>query len=291
MSNTYKADTNGITQEDLREYHNNKVAPFIGQNDSSSGHIVEDEEGTALTKRKVLSVNSPLTVEDDSTNEKTIIGADTSGALDLSKFIPPGQRTPDEFEVAITNPQEGQVIRYNATTEQWENGNGGVPVGTIINFFGYTAPSGYLVCDGTEYAKADYPYLATHLADLDDHYSTTAYVGSDSDHFKVPDLRGEFLRGTGTNGHTNQGDGANVGVHQDATQDIYFETGSDGRIQSYSTSSGYVNALNTDSKTDSTGSGNYKRIVSGSIVNTTGESSFYTSRPTNTSVLYCIKYN
>ena len=33
--------------------------------------------------------------------------------------------------------------------------------------------------------------------------------------FKVPNLLGEFLRGTGTNSYTNQGSGANVGVHQD----------------------------------------------------------------------------
>lgn len=93
MSNTYKADTNGITQEDLREYHNNKVAPFIGQNDSSSGHIVEDEEGTALTKRKVLSVNSPLTVEDDSENEKTVIGVDTDAQIDWTQFNRPSTET------------------------------------------------------------------------------------------------------------------------------------------------------------------------------------------------------
>lgn len=42
--------------------------------------------------------------------------------VDLSVIKVPGQRTPDEFEVVITNPQEGQVMRYNATDDQWENG-------------------------------------------------------------------------------------------------------------------------------------------------------------------------
>lgn len=79
--------------------------------------------GEGIAIRKTLAINSPLTIEDDSENEKTVMGVDTSGALDLSKIIPPGQRTPDEFEVAITDPQEGQVMRYNATTEQWENGD------------------------------------------------------------------------------------------------------------------------------------------------------------------------
>ena len=35
--------------------------------------------------------------------------------------------------------------------------------------------------------------------------------------FGIPDLRGEFLRGTGTNSHVNGGNGAGVGEHQDAT--------------------------------------------------------------------------
>ena len=96
-------------------------------------------------------------------------------------------------------------------------GTDGNPVGTIIHFFGETAPSGYLICNGAEYADADYPILAAQLKGLT---TNTPFVGSDSDHFKVPDLRGEFLRGTGTNGHTNQGNGANVGVHQDATQHV-----------------------------------------------------------------------
>lgn len=55
---------------------------------SGSGHILEDEEGTALTKRKTLAINSPLTVEDDSVNEKTDLGVDTD--VDLSVIHAPG---------------------------------------------------------------------------------------------------------------------------------------------------------------------------------------------------------
>lgn len=165
------------------------------------------------------------------------------------------------------------------------NATDGSPVGTIISFFGYTAPSGYLACDGTEYTKADYPYLATHLADLDNHYSTTQYVGSDSDHFKVPDLRGEFLRGSGTNGHTKQGNGANVGVHQDGTNHIYIQNDASAMYIRIPTD-GQTN-LDYDVQTAVTGyrGGN----INGSY--STTDHTSYTSRPTNTSVLYCIKYN
>ena len=47
----------------------------------------------------------------------------TEAEIDFSKLPSRGQRTPDAFEVDINNPQDGQVMRYNATNEQWENGD------------------------------------------------------------------------------------------------------------------------------------------------------------------------
>ena len=34
------------------------------------------------------------------------------------------------------------------------------PVGTVLSFMGKTAPTGYLICDGTVYNISDYPNLA-----------------------------------------------------------------------------------------------------------------------------------
>ena len=52
-----------------------------------------------------------------------------------------------------------------------------VPVGTIIPWPSGTVPTGYLECNGQSFSAASYPTLAT-------------IVGS-----RVPDLRGEFIRG------------------------------------------------------------------------------------------------
>lgn len=189
---------------------------------------------------------------------------------------------------AVNTDVDLSVIHAPGTAH---NATDGSPVGTVISFFGYTAPSGYLVCDGTEYAKADYPYLATHLADLDDHYSTTKYVGSDSDHFKVPDLRGEFLRGTGTNSHSDQGSGANVGVHQDGTQHTFFYAAGNEQDSLYwSNNAGSAGGIRNTADylgTKGTKFNNAKR----SSTDTAAIESYYISRPTNTSVLYCIKCN
>lgn len=165
-------------------------------------------------------------------------------------------------------------------------GTDGNPICTVIHYFGVTAPTGYLICDGTEYADADYPDLAAQLKALPDHSS---FVGSDASHFKVPDLRGEFLRGTGTNSHSNQGNGANVGVHQDATEYPYFFTG-DGRTRLYfgkSKSTSEDRFYNTDSQIKGTATAKMTSAIFSNISdNFPGN---ITSRPTNTSVLMCIK--
>lgn len=163
---------------------------------------------------------------------------------------------------------------------------GCVPLGTVLPYYGETAPEHFLICDGTEYLKSDYGELATHLLSLTD---PTPYQGSDADHFKVPDLRGEFLRGAGTNSHTNQGSGANVGVHQNATEHLNMDYNSTNRFIHipFSSSRTIVSVQNADSSISGTsGSEGYVQLSNGS----SSASSHVTSRPTNTSVTYIIAY-
>ena len=92
---------------------------------------------------------------------------------------------------------------------------GYTPVGTIIAVMGNSAPAHYLACNGQVVNIATYPELANYFEEQ--FGSKNKFGGDGTTTFGIPDLRGEFLRGTGTNGHTNQGNGANVGEHQDAT--------------------------------------------------------------------------
>ena len=167
------------------------------------------------------------------------------------------------------------------------------PIGHIIPYMGNNAPKHYLICDGGEYNIVDYPYLAQHFTD---EFGSVNYFGGDgTTTFAVPDLRGEFLRGTGTNSHANQGSGATVGEHQDAT-DIPV-------IAQYinnDTACLYTPGRKTDRyphKMDSVPVEGYtgfnsvrlERAEQGN--NTTDiRRETITTRPTNTSVLYCIKY-
>ena len=104
---------------------------------------------------------------------------------------------------------------------------GYTPVGTIIAVMGNSAPAHYLACNGQVVNIATYPELADYFEEQ--FGSKNKFGGDGTTTFGIPDLRGEFLRGTGTNGHTNQGNGANVGVHQDASElpNIYGATSED----------------------------------------------------------------
>jgi hypothetical protein len=162
------------------------------------------------------------------------------------------------------------------------------PLGTIIAYMGITPPDGFLACDGSTYNIADYTALATHI--MNEFGSYNYFGGNGTTTFAVPDLRGEFLRGTGTNSHTNQGSGANVGVHQDGTEHTgnMFDKGTGASCVPYDGgTSSWVYPTKPD-KVLSSSSGSAWSNKSGNgggsqVIN-------FTSRPTNTSVLYCIKY-
>lgn len=155
------------------------------------------------------------------------------------------------------------------------------PVGHIIAHMGTIAPKHYLVCDGSEYNISDYPYLAQHIKD---NFGSINYFGGDGiNTFSVVDLRGEFLRGTGTNSHTEQGNGGTVGEHQDATQHMRFVYSNNGLYT-------YTNSTTSSPQNEDCVSNNMVAGKRASLSASGNSNEYYTSRPTNTSVLYCIKY-
>ena len=167
------------------------------------------------------------------------------------------------------------------------------PVGHIIPYMGNNAPKHYLICDGGEYNIVDYPYLAQHFTD---EFGSVNYFGGDgTTTFAVPDLRGEFLRGTGVNSHANQGSGATVGEHQDGT-DIPVIAQYIANDTAYLYTPGrkterYPHEMDSVLIEGYTGF-NTVRLERAEQGNNTIDirRESITTRPTNTSVLYCIKY-
>jgi len=85
------------------------------------------------------------------------------------------------------------------------------PPGMIATFAGAAAPTGWLLCDGTQYAQTAYANLFAAIG------SAWNTGGETTGNFRVPDLRGMFLRGTGSNGVISGATGPSVGASQTDT--------------------------------------------------------------------------
>jgi len=72
------------------------------------------------------------------------------------------------------------------------NNSYAVPVGCIISFSGSTVPTGFLLCDGSEVSKAIYADLYSIVGDT---YGTA----TNTNKFKLPDLRDKFVQGANGN--------------------------------------------------------------------------------------------
>ena len=68
-----------------------------------------------------------------------------------------------------------------------------LPAGAVMPFAMATAPTGWFSCDGTLLSRTTYALLFAAIG-------TTFGVGDGSTTFAIPDLRGRFVRSTGTDG-------------------------------------------------------------------------------------------
>jgi microcystin-dependent protein len=87
---------------------------------------------------------------------------------------------------AIQNLAPGTNPTDAATVGQLVGGTG-IPVGTVIDFAGSVAPSGWLICGGQSILRADYPDLFTAIG--------TTYGSLSGTTFSLPDCRGRVTAG------------------------------------------------------------------------------------------------
>ena len=155
------------------------------------------------------------------------------------------------------------------------------PIGTINAYGGATAPDGWMLCQGQAISRTDY-------ADLFAVIGTSFGSGDGSTTFNVPDFRGEFLRGAGTNSHNGQGNGGTVGQHQDGTTVVASIMGN-GYGVIYNMANGTVASSTYDKWVGNSGNTyvhDTTQYETESYANVIGTGK---TRPTNTSVNFIIK--
>lgn len=175
---------------------------------------------------------------------------------------------------------------YTVNADEFQD----MPVGAVAPFFGTKAPAHYLIANGATYNIGTYPELEAFI--IENYGKVNQFGGNGTTTWAVPDLRGEFLRGAGTNGHSGQGSGAVVGAHQNATNNPYtFLHGDRLYYKSANPGTGIANLtpVNADAVQSVTNPMSYQFVPSTPYRDTTAQSLSYSARPTNTSVNWCIK--
>jgi microcystin-dependent protein len=110
----------------------------------------------------------------------------------------------------------GKYLTTNGTDSSWGTVSSGstLPTGALMPYAGATAPTGYLLCDGSSISSST--YLALHAV-LSNTYGGSAYTGAGALSFNLPDLRGRLPMGAGTGtGQNASGTGAPSGTAQTA---------------------------------------------------------------------------
>ncbi len=139
----------------------------------------------------------------------------------------------------------GQLLATNsgATAPEWVDAPSGLPSGAVTVFAGSSAPTGYLLCDGSTVSRSTY-------ADL---YAIVGHTyGADpgGGNFILPDLRGNIPVGKDSGTFTPLGDTGGEETHQLSEAELAAHTHD---ISSYTGSSGTEGA-NVKSGFDSNGS-------------------------------------
>ena len=119
---------------------------------------------------------------------------------------------------ALVSPETASLL-YDSTTQQLNEKRSdgwapvGPPVGSVQMFAGSSAPEGWVLCDGTTLDSVANPKYAALFAVI-----STTYGGTGAASFKVPNCRGVFVRGAGSQTIGAETYTATLGVSQnDAT--------------------------------------------------------------------------
>ena len=187
--------------------------------------------------------------------------------------------------------QQGETLTISATGGGGSAGDGN-PVGAVISFLGLTAPAGYLICDGAEKDIREYPALADFFRQQ---FGTVNHFGGNGETtFALPDMRNLFLRGY--HGEAEEALSGDVGATQEGTQhggttsftSSRKDTGILAPVPNEANFSGIP--YNYDNARLATWYGSAVAQETGPIdPQIEPRPIFYTARPVNMAVLYCIK--
>ena len=167
---------------------------------TSGSNIIISNSGTEEPyikfdgKNSLIGLNWTIgIVDDDLSTEGNLLAFKRLNDSDVTQATPLVIDSDGKVGIGETGPAyELDVVGdVNITGDYKINGASAitVPTGTVSAFAGSSAPTGYLLCDGSEYSETTY---ATLFGVISTTYNTG---GETANHFRVPDLRGRVIAG------------------------------------------------------------------------------------------------
>ena len=237
--------------------------------------VVNIQDGTSTNKGAVRFANQAEVESLSNTNVALTPGRLAAG---IDPYLPDATETvrgvvtlaSSADVVAGTNPSKA-ITPATLSVALAASGN---PPGTIIAFAGSTAPTGYLVCDGSVINDVPAQDIQGVVADFRTLRNVlgTSFSPNGSD-VTLPDLRGEFLRGWSA-GKIGVDSGRVFGSNQGQEIQSHDHTGPAGPA---------------DTEFDGANYGGGNRTGESGVYATNGTGGNET-RPRNVAILYCIKF-
>jgi microcystin-dependent protein len=165
-----------------------------------------------------------------------------------------------------------------------------LPAGAIMPFAMNSAPSGWLAANGSAVSRTTYAALFAAIG-------TTYGAGDGSTTFALPDLRGYFVRGSGTNSDgvaagtfgAKQADAVGPHTHSGTTEVDSPDHTHEVSPSNQNTGGGGINASTGEAYIGTRTSGASTRHQHGFTTSSQSPASTTETRPRNIAMLYCIK--
>lgn len=182
----------GTFEGNIRSSSGNEASPAIQVGDSNTGFykVSTNSIGASCDGSLRLSLNiNGLMIHGQNNQTKALYLNDADNTAHVALRAPNTLSTNWGLTLPANDGNNGEVLKTDG------NGNTdwiaiqGVPTGSILAWAGAegnSIPDGYFECDGSTHSSTTYPELAAVCA---------VFSAGLSGQFRVPDLRGKFIRG------------------------------------------------------------------------------------------------
>ncbi len=264
-------------------------------NTSDANKPISAATATALAEKQVTItgaassiVSSDLTASRalvSATDGKVAVSAITSEKLDHLSDVTGKIQGQLNLKANSASPSFSGTVALPSSTTVNGVTISMVPAGAVMAFAMNSAPTGWLACEGQAVLRAGINGYPTLFAAI----STTHGSGDNSTTFNLPDLRGYFVRGSGTHG-----DGTTSGAFGAKQLQDWKSFTLASSFAAYSHNK-YMEKQITPSVTSQPGAfgGKWESVLVGGVNTASSLTlSWDTSeiRPKNIALLYCIKY-